>query len=289
MANAPLYSKTDPDTSRGLSAVLWRQSLEDYVTDNTSYGVRFRDDFVADRAANSTTNTSQGNWFVLIAGTAATFNVSHNLTNPDGILDVTSTPSAADSGLYIKAATAAGTGYTFTTPAHATQGRGRLVYETRILSRSNATVRPFFAGMILNTQATSPLLGTSSTMSDIGHAGFYIDLVGDLYFTSKATAGSTGTGFVQVKVLDHSDTQLSSLGPIKLGFAINDQPTGISYDVVVNEVWYRAVAKQFTSACAPTVALTPSYAIASGVATSTAETFAVDSVDVFEASNVSGG
>jgi hypothetical protein len=267
-----------------LSASLWRQSLEGYVANNPGYGVRFQDDFTLDRAANTTTDSSQGGWYALIQGTAATFSVSHDLSNPDGILNVSSTPSATDSGLWIKAGTVAGTGLTFTTPMHATMARGRLVYETRILSRSNATVRPFFAGLILNSRTTSPLLGTSSTMADIGHVGFYIDLVGDLYFTSKATAGSTGTGFVQVKVLDHTDTQLSGLGAIKLGFAINDQPTGVSYDVVVNEVWYRSVARQFTSAAAPTVALTPSYAIASGAASSTAETFAVDSVDVFEAS-----
>jgi hypothetical protein len=145
-----------------------------------------------------------------------------------------------------------------------------------------------FAGMVINTRTVNPLQG-GSTMANIGHVGFYFDLLGDLYFTSKATNG--GTAVLQVKILDHTDTQLSAptTTPIKLGFAINDQPGGpsppqVSFDIVVNEVWYRSVARQFASANAPTVALTPCYAIASGAASATAEGFSVDSVDVFEAS-----
>lgn len=281
MSVTPLYDKDTPDVVRGFTAALWHQSLDGYASNNPAFGVRFREDFLDDRAANTTVNTAVGGWYMDDVGTLSAASITHSATNPDGSIIVSGTPDGASEGVYIKKGEANATGETINLPTHATSSlrRGKVIAEVRVVSRSvtGATAgRAYFYGLQTNTATVSPITAGGASMVNVGHIGFWVNLTGDLVFTCKSAVGGTADSATIIAGAD------LPTGVLKCGWAVNENG---SVEIVVNGVRYDAAAKTIDSAALPTTSLCRVIAVDNGANTSVAGTTEVDSFDVYVANN----
>lgn len=270
MSQAPLYDVVTPATSRGLSAALWQQSLQDYATNDPAYGTRLREDFVQD-SVNATDASAVDGWFLQDAAAGGTVEVFSNVSNVDGVRRLSCASGTDHFGVEVHYGSSATTGGFVNLPSHASDARGRVVYETRV---DLTGVDQFFIG--LSESIVQFLSATSALPTASDYIGFYRNDAGGLTFSS-ANDNAGGTAVAQsLTVLSAANMPTSW---VKLGFAVN---VDLSVDIVVNGVWYNNVAKTANPLALPIETLTCKYAITRGV-TGDLATLAlpVDSVDVY--------
>lgn len=290
MATTPLYDKTTPDTSRGLTAVLWRQSLEAYTSNDPSYGYRIKDDFAGGLVINAgtaltgtTAVTSDGRWTAQDSGAAGGTYTASIQGAPDGIARIANGTTTTDFGIEFAWA---GSSVTLPSATSSANRRGRVVFETRFAANASDVL---WAGLT-SVAATANAMGASGNLvADSGYIAIMQQNDGSLHLMCKSAASGTASDTVILAASAYTTT-----GAHKWGFAVNDQPGGasptgnaVSIDIVIDGVWYNSVAKTFLAnsmASLPTGFLSPRFYATSGDSAAVASTD-IDSIDVFVANN----
>jgi hypothetical protein len=273
MSVAPLYQKETPDHSRGLSAALWRNSLQAYVANDPAYGVRIKDDFTEHNPAITGTGTAElvRNWVVDRDGDDADGTVSFlNAAGPDGVAILASTTTSGDDGVTARYSPAL-----VNLPTHGSNPRGRVVLEARVDDLDIAEV--WFVGL---SEANNQFLdGDSLLPDDQDYIGFYSDDHGATVKFVIRNDNDGGTAVEdEVTVLD-ADLDLAEFN--KLGLAVNVDG---SIEICVNGKRLFALESQIDRDAAPIETLTPRLCALTG-AGSDAPNIDVDSVDCFVESN----
>lgn len=285
MSVTPLYDKTTPDTSRGLTGGLWRQSLEAYVSNNPAYGTRLQTDFINEnlKTSDGTTNQITGTttathaegWIGQDAGVAGGTYTIARVAGPDGFIRLSNGTGTADFGCELGRTVADVPLITHTTAA---TRRGRVVMECRI---TNVDADRFFMGLT-SIAATTPLSAIGNTFADAGYCGIHVQNDGAVTFVSKSAAAGTSDSATLISAADFGTFAGSSH---KLGFAINWQPTGTSVDVFIDGQWYKPAAMAIDPLSLPVATCAPRLFITSGDS-GVAPDCDIDSIDLFVEGNV---
>ena len=266
--NAPLYDKTTPDQSVGLTAALWQQSLQRYVSENPEYGVRLKDDFTDYVLATGTTGASVSRGYSAVDSAAAggTYTVATQ-NGPDGSLSVASDGTTNHFGVEVQRSPAV-----VTTPLHATTAsrRGRVVFEASV---DFSTADTAFVGL---TEAGANFLSATSTLpSTSDYVGFY---TADNGTTVVFHCVNDNDGNTAVAQSYDVSAHVQSTGYNKLGFALNKDG---SIEICVNGVWIpKSVHAIPSSTCFPIETLTVRFSATAGGGT-TAPAILVRDYDCF--------
>lgn len=290
MSVNPLYDKTTPDKSRGLTASVWRQSLQAYCANNPEFGVRIKDDFETPVVANTSDASAVSNWFIQDAAAGGTSESLISTSHPNGYRTLSAATGTAHFGIeahYGTTSTSLGTVFTpfyggsSATAAQQALRPNRVVYETRV---DLGTLGTFFIGL---TEPIVEFLSSTSTLpANSDFIGFYRLTDGALTFeifndNNGGTAVSDSITLLTSTEMAALESATADTNIVKLAFAINKQPWGISFDVAVNGVWYGSLAKTLDPLACPIEALTPKYAIGRGGSSDTTVALPIDSIDVF--------
>lgn len=274
MTQTALYSQSAPYTGRYLLADLWRNSLQDYVSNDPGYGYRQRTDFVTESLKTSDGTANQ------ITGTTAV-TAAEGWTGQDAVAaGGTYTVSIVEGdGGYMRLASGTTTnnqgvevGRTmrqFALPSHSTTPSSRFVAQFRI---NNGTAADW--GLLMSDAAYNvPIAGTNA-IADVGYIGFRVNDAGDLLFVAKSAAAGTADSKTLIAAANFTKT-----GVHTLGFAVNADKT---VDVDVDGVWYRNAVSTFNQAALPTGNLCVRFFGTCGSGT-TAPQIDVDQLDLFAA------
>lgn len=265
---APLYQTELPDTSRKLSAGLWRQKLQDYCSNDPQFGVRLTDDFNEYVAGitGTTAATANQKWSGVDAAAAGgTYSVTTE-QSPDGIAVVASNGTTNHFGVELQSHAV------FTTPKHTTAAdrRGDLVFEARVNFGTADTV---FVGL---TEPGANFLSATSTLpNDSDFVGFYtVDNGATVTFYCR---NDNNGGTAVEKTFNVSDYIES--GYNKLGFRINKDG---SVEVGVNGYWLPKSVTGITATSVPIEDLVARLSATAGGGT-TAPSIKIDRLDLFVA------
>lgn len=281
--SVPLYDLVTPNTGRGLTASLWQQSLQRYVSNDPRYGIRIQDDFTATRT-NTTDASHELNWFLQDAnagGTSESFisgaAADGTAAVPDGVAILSVTTGTDEHGIEVHYGATSTTQGIIALPTHSTDPRGRVVYETRV---DLNVVDQFFIGL---TEPIVEFLSATSTLpTNSDYIGFYRLDGGILQFVTGndnngGTAVIDSANLITAAAMDTLEAGDDNF--FKMGFAVNDDDT---VDIVVNGVWYGTLAKTINSLALPIELLTPKYAITRGTTGNLATLdLPIDTLDVF--------
>lgn len=272
MSVSPLYDLTTPSTARGLTASLWRQSLEAYVSNNPEFGYRLKSDFIDEQLTTSdgataqltgtTAVTAANGWTAQDSAVAGgTYTVS--LLNQDGgWMSVDNNTGTADFGVEVGR-----TVRQFSLPSATSTPSYRTVFEMRY---SNTDADRIFA-VLTDAAYNTPICG-NNVLADVGYIGFNMNEAGDLIFqTSSANGGTTDSATILAAA------NWTATGIHKLGFAVNADR---SVDVVVDGTWYSPRVTLIDPLSLPTGVLAPRFGVSSGNS-GTAPTALFDSIDIF--------
>lgn len=267
MSQAPLYTKTLPDTSRGLNADLWRHSLQDYARNDPAFGIRIKDDFTDHNNAITGTGTPEfvRSWSVDREAGNSDGTVSFlNSSSVDGVGQLNSTSTTNHGGITAQYVPAL-----ITTSQHSTDPRGRVVCQIRLDFIDADTI---FVGL---SEAGDQFLSATSTLpADEDFIGFYsVDGGTNVTFYCR-NDNNAGTAVEQTFDVT---SYLSGTGYQNVGFAVNKDG---SVEVVVNGYWLPGKITGITSAAVPIETLTPRLSATAGGG-STAPTLDIDCIDVY--------
>jgi hypothetical protein len=280
MSQAPLYSLEAPNAKRGLQADLWRGSLQKYASNDPSYGIRLKKDFVGDFCFSGLANTA-GN------GTTGTTGVAYNsgltiqdavtaggtyavtpVSAPGGVALVANDGTTADFGVEV-----GGDCLCFTTPkaTDADEKSERLIIEARV---DLVAVNGQFVLGYTSAGVTTPVVGANDAVADHGYIVLQIDENGDLnLLTSSATGGTTDS----VQVIATADW--TKLDQHLIGLAVNRVGTSCTVEVCVDNQWYSPQVLGIDPASVPVGDLRP--VIGATTSGTTAPSFNLDCLDCF--------
>jgi hypothetical protein len=274
MSVAPLYDKIAPDHDRGLSASLWRNSLQAYAANDPAFGVRITDDFTEVTVASATTTPAvTRNWSIDRDGDNADGTVTFDDSSaPDGVAILASNTTSGDDGVTAQYVPAI-----ITLPTHTTAAsrRGRVVFEARVDDIDVAEVS--FIG--LSEAGDQFLDGDSLLPVDQDYIGFYTDDHGATLKFVMANDNNAGTAVTDEITIPDSDLDLTKFQ--KLGFAVNPDS---SVEVCVNGKSLLSLAATLNPLALPIETLTPRLCALTG-AGSDAPNLDIDRLDVFVANN----
>lgn len=274
MSTAPLYSKTSPDTSRGLMAAVWHDMLPAYASNDPSFGIRFTDDF------NDTNNTITG------TGTAETvrsgvnsWTVDRDGDDADGTVSFVNAASVLDGVAILASNTTNGDdGVTahcpaarFALPTHATLARGPVVFQARVDDLDVAEV--WFVG--LSVAGNQFIDGDSLLPDKAAYIGFYSD---DHGATVKFVTATSTAGVNDSLTISDDDLNLTTFN--NLAWRVNADG---SVEIGVNGKWYQS-ARQIDKSALPVETLVPRLCALTGDG-SDAPDITVDRIDIFMASS----
>lgn len=271
-ASVPLYDRVTPDTARGLTAALWRQSLAKYASLDPRYGSRpiADPDFHRNAPAGSDAAVNVG-WFVQDAAAGGTSESFASTASPDGVRTLSAATGTDHFGIEAHYGATATSKGCVNLPTHSSDPRGRVVFETRVDFDASDN---FFIG--LTEPIVEFLSATGALPADSDYIGFSRTDAGDLLFVcANDNAGGTA-------VTDSATILAAASVPTgfaKVGFAVN---VDNSVDITVNGVDYRADAKSINSLALPIESLTAKYATTRGATGDLATvSLVIDSCDVF--------
>ena len=199
---------------RRLSANLWRNSLDEYADGHPEIGSFDFCDFVGrDAVGNTSDAAAQSGWFVQDAAAGGTNENFANVASPDGIAVLSASTGTDHFGIEAHRGYSATTGAWVNLPTHATDARGRVVFETYVDFDESDN---WFIGL---TEAIVEFLsatGTLPTASD--YIGFYRADDGDLKFVcaNDNDGGTAVTDSITIIAAADAPTGLQ-----KVGFAVN--------------------------------------------------------------------
>lgn len=252
---APLYQKDLPDTSRGLSAGLWRQKLADYCSNDPQYGLRITEDFE---------KSNKQTVFALAQLNSATSTMVDS-AEPDGAVTLDAGATTNHHGGRIAAAACVPTPLNST----AANRRGDVVFEARVDFGDADTV---FVGL----SESGALLGATSALpADEDFVGFYTADNGTTLTFYCRNDNNGGTAVE--KTYDVSAYKQS--GYNKLGFRLNKDG---SVEVGINGYWLPKAVTGVTSTSVPIELLAPCVEYTNGTS-GTQATMKVDRIDCFVA------
>lgn len=273
MSQAPLYSAVAPDSSRGLQADLWRDSLQNYETNDPRYGVRFKRDFAGDchnvvAATGTTTPSYTGGFVAQDAVTAGGTYAITNVVGPNGEVLVANNGTTADFGVEF-----GGEVLCFTTPKATTAAERsrRLICDVRV---DLVAVNGQFVVGFTSAGALVPIVGANDAIADHGYCVLQIDEAGDLNLLTKSATGGTADS---VQVIANADW--TKLDQHVLGLAITKVGDSAQVEVCVDNQWYKPSVLNIDPDSIPTGYLR----FVSGATTSgtTAPSYELDCVDCF--------
>lgn len=225
---------------RGLSADLWRHSLDQFVSLDPLYGSRIFDDFLGVNTPDWTVNT---------AGVAGS--TGHAFTRESaihGIGNLTAVTAVDHEGVQAIYGAVTG-GSVLIVPGK------RTVYETLLYPKSGSNT--FFAGLAEIVQ----ILSSTSTLNDEGYIGFYRVNSGGLNFVCNNTGVGGAPESVEVMTSADLAALITAGDPLKVGVAVNIDG---KVDICVNGVLKTTEAKTIEFVNVPTEYLTPRYIVARG-------------------------
>lgn len=263
MSTKPRYALDTPETQRNLTADLWRQSLDEYVTAYPEHGVKIDEDFADYVSASSTGTASVGGSYSVDREGADADGTASIVTQdgPDGVALVSSSTTTNHNGVSVQRLPAV-----VVTPKHASTPRGRLVFEA-IVDVDAAVV---FVG--LTPKGDQFLSSTSTLPTTVDYIGFLKS--GSAYsFVSRRHSNTTSDSFAIPAAL------LADGSKHKLGFAVNVDG---SIDIAVDGRVIQKTVNKLSDACIPNVSLVPRVSATTGTGND-APSVSVDYLKVFVA------
>jgi hypothetical protein len=255
--NTVRYPVRAEDLGREKSASLWRNSLEKYAdqaSGDPEIGAFYYDDFGKPRS-NTTDASKDEGWFIQDAEAGGTVESFASIASPDGVARLSADTGTDHFGIEAhRGATATSVGRV-NLPTHATDPRGRVVYETRV---KLAASDQYFIGL---TEPIVEFLSTTSTLpADSDYIGFFRSDAGVLKFVTATDNDGATAVTDEATILTAAEVDALT-DYVKLGFAVNPDS---SVEIFVNGVSYHVLAATINPLALPIEALTEKYATTRG-------------------------